>query len=362
MSENVFTAVATPNIAFVKYWGKRSSEGNLPNNSSVSMTFDETLKTVTSVVFSKKLKSDRLYINGELQDLNGTNEKNRFVLRTLEEMRTLAKRDAHALIVSENHFPTGSGLASSAAGATALISAAAEALGLNLGVEEKAMLARGISGSACRSMLGGFVLWKRGERIDGSDSNIVQIGTDAHWPELIDVVAIVSEKGKEISSSAGHDATVKTSELYRMRPQFAEANARKAVLAIKERDFGSLAEVIMRDSDNMHATMLDTWPPIHYMTDKSWNVVHAVQQLNKSEGGFVAAYTFDAGPNAHVITTRDYRRKVRNALEEIVPREKILDVGPGKGPRITASETLIDGERLLPRGGRHVEAAGKRRH
>ncbi len=349
MNGNIVTAIGSPNIALIKYWGKRNFDTNLPMNSSISITLDETLNTKTSVLFSDKLKEDKLIINGETYDLKDTkNEKTAYTAKIIDNMRILAKTNAKALIVSQNSFPTASGLASSASGAATLAYAIAKALNLNISDKEISVIARRISGSACRSIFGGFVLWKKGETPDGSDSYAEQIANEQHWPDVIDIITMVSKEKKKISTSDGHRLSIKTSELYKARPESAEQRVNKLHKAILDKDFETLAELTMKDSNSLHAIMLDTYPPIIYLTDVSKEIIYAIHELNSQEGKLIAAYTFDAGGNAQLITLKKNQDKVIKAVENIVGKENIIVAGQGKGPRfLQDSESLIS-EKMVP--------------
>src|SRR5271157_1261942 len=228
--ELAYTAEASPNIAFIKYWGRRSVQ-NLPNNSSLSMTLDSAvLSTKTSVLVSRRLDKDMLYINGELQDITSAaaNEKTAHIRNILNTLRRLSHSDCRALIVSQNSFPADAGLASSASGSAAFIEAAIPAFGLSIDPKVKSMLAMQISGSACRSLFGGIVKWNVGNKPDGSDSYAEQVFDENYWPELLDIIAMVNDDKKKVSSSEGHTRTVKTSLLYERRVAFAEEGVNNA--------------------------------------------------------------------------------------------------------------------------------------
>lgn len=347
--DNVTTAIGTPNMALIKYWGKRDTKLILPMNSSVSMTLDEQLNTKTSVVFSKKFEEDRVYINGALQDLANSEIGERLVV--LNILREIANVNVKALVVSENSFPTASGLASSASGLATLVYSASKALGLELSAKELSIVARRGSGSACRSVMGGIVKWTRGVKVDGSDSYAEQVAEPGHWPELRDVVVIFTESRKKISSRAGMKQTVQNGILYKSRLDYVEGAVNRLVNAVKKKDFETLGEITMRDSMNMHATMLDTWPPIMYLDDNSKDAIYRVQELNQSEGKIVAAYTFDAGSNANIITLSKYVGKVRKTFEGRDSVKSILELKMGGGPRLLREkESLIDKRRMVPLG------------
>ncbi len=349
MEDRVYTAVGAPNIALIKYWGKRDNKLILPYNSSISMTLSNPLYTKTSVVFSRKLRKDAIFINGVEQDLEDPEAAERFAI--LGRLRELAGSNAHALIVSKNSFPTSAGIASSASGAATLAFAVSKALGIALSSQELSIFARQVSGSACRSTLGGFVKWRRGVKADGSDSFAVQIRDENHWPELIDVIAIVSLSKKKVSSRSGMKQSVETSVLYNSRIRHAEEAAGRLETAIKNRDFETFAEITMRDSNDMHAIMLDTWPPIFYMNDISRDVIYAVHELNAKEKHTVAAYTFDAGPNAHIIALEKNKQIVYNALRNIRGVRSVLESHVGGGPRLLEENKahLIDAKLFKPK-------------
>ncbi len=344
----IATFEVTPNIAVVKYWGKRNEEKILPTNASISMTLDS-LKTRTTVMFDSKLKEDELWLNGKKVDLE-KNAEAKERLKQLDVIRKKAGINHRARIVSINGFPTAAGFASSASGLAALACAASKAAGLKLSTQELSILARLGSGSASRSVMGGFVEWTKGEKPDGSDSHAVQVASPQHWPEIRLVSAVLTEEKKKVSSRAGMRQTVATSALYRSRqehhlPRVLEEMRR----AIRERDFEKFAELTMRESNSLHAVMLDTWPPIKYMNDKSHEVVAAVHALNEAAGRTVAAYTFDAGPNAHIYTLVENAPKVMVMLKKIRGVKKTVISKPGVGPRelTDSSAHLID-----PRNGK----------
>ncbi|NWT76427.1 MVD1 decarboxylase, partial [Prunella himalayana] len=216
------TCTAPVNIAVIKYWGKRDTDLILPINSSLSVTLhQDQLKTTTTAAASRDFTEDRLWLNGKEADVGHPR-----VQACLREVRRLARKrrggseDSAALslsykihIASENNFPTAAGLASSAAGYACLVSALARLYGLE---EELSEVARRGSGSACRSMFGGFVQWQRGERPDGTDSLALQVAPETHWPELRVLVLVVSGEKKPVGSTAGMQTSVETSPLLKV--------------------------------------------------------------------------------------------------------------------------------------------------
>uniref|UniRef100_A0A7I4DTG8 Diphosphomevalonate decarboxylase n=1 Tax=Physcomitrium patens TaxID=3218 RepID=A0A7I4DTG8_PHYPA len=297
------TARAPSNIAVIKYWGKRDEKLILPINSSISVTLDpEHLSATTTVAASPAFEKDRLWLNGKEVSVEGVRYKN-----CLREMRARAtdvviessgkvirKEDWNSLhihIASENNFPTAAGLASSAAGFACLVYALAQLMGVQEKYEgELTAIARLGSGSACRSLYGGFVEWKMGQEIDGTDSIAVQLAEESHWKDLVIIIAVVSSRQKETSSTSGMQESVKTSPLLKYRAEMEKA--------IKSMNFTEFAKITCADSNQFHATCLDTSPPIFYLNDTSRKLIGLVERWNRHAGEPQVAYTFDAGPNA----------------------------------------------------------------
>ena len=330
------TAEATPNIAMIKYWGKRDEKLILPQEGSISATMDEQLKTRTTVMFSENLSKDEVILNNK-----GIEDKD--LEETLKQINLIrensGKKDLKVKVVSINGFPTAAGFASSASGFAALAVAATAAIGMKVDSRELSILSRLGSGSACRSVLGGFVEWKRGEKADGSDSYAVQIAPASHWPEIRNVIAITAPEKKKVSSRSGMKQTIATSPLYPARLKYLPSSIETVRDAILKRDLPRLLEAIMRESNNMHATMLDTWPPIMYLNDISKHIIYAIHDYNASVGEIRAGYTFDAGPNAHIYTIDKYVPEVKKALESVEGIQRTMVCKIGDGPKVLGGET-----------------------
>ncbi|KAM6057744.1 diphosphomevalonate decarboxylase [Chlamydotis macqueenii] len=307
------TCTAPVNIAVIKYWGKRDNDLILPINSSLSVTLhQDQLKTTTTAAASRDFAEDRLWLNGEEADVGHPR-----LQACLREVRRLARKrrggsaeDAASLslsykihIATENNFPTAAGLASSAAGYACLVSTLARLYGVEGELSE---VARRGSGSACRSMLGGFVQWQRGERPDGRDSLAQQVAPETHWPELRVLVLVVSGEKKPVASTAGMQTSVDTSPLLKHRAEAVVPERLELMIRhIRERDFEGFGQLTMRDSNQFHATCLDTFPPIFYLTDVSRHIIALAHRFNAHHGRTKVAYTFDAGPNAVIFTLAD---------------------------------------------------------
>ncbi|BCU70207.1 diphosphomevalonate decarboxylase [Stygiolobus caldivivus] len=316
-------AIAPSNIAIIKYWGKRNEELNLPLNSSLSITL-EGLEVRTKVIFDEGLERDEVVINGERASPEEVEE---YSGRVLKIFRKLYGKEIHARVVSNSNFPKAAGLASSAAGIAALAYAANSALGLGLDQKELSKIARIGSGSACRSTVGGFVIWTKGERDDGEDSYCYQLFPETHWRELVDIIPLVSPSKKKVSSRKGMIRTTQTSPLLKCRLEFVENTLKDVIAAIEKKDEEMFYYWTMRHSNSMHAVILDSWPSFFYLNDMSLRVMEWVQESG------IAAYTFDAGPNPHIFTTQSHVEEVISFIKEIGITDYFV-TRVGSGPRL----------------------------
>lgn len=308
------TAQTPTNIAVIKYWGKRDESLILPVNDSISVTLDPGhLCTTTTVAVSPAFEQDRMWLNGKEISLSG--DRFQSCLREIRARATdvenkekgikISKKDwekLHLHISSFNNFPTAAGLASSAAGLACLVFSLGKLMNVQEDHSQLSAIARQGSGSACRSLYGGFVKWIMGKEENGSDSLAVQLADEKHWDELVIIIAVVSSRQKETSSTSGMRESVETSLLLQHRAkEVVPKRILKMEEAIQNRDFASFAALACADSNQFHAVCLDTSPPIFYMNDTSHRIINCVEKWNRSEEAPQVAYTFDAGPNAVLI-------------------------------------------------------------
>lgn len=334
MSSNklIATAKANTNIALIKYWGKRDEKLFLPMNSSLSITLNN-LYTITTVEFMEELKEDKLIWDqapGSAKDLMK-------ISSFLNIIRKEAGISFYAKVITENHVPTAAGFASSASGYAALAAAAAKAIGLHLSPEELSKIARQGSGSACRSVYGGFVEWQKGSSEDGSDSYARQILDENAW-NLTILSVMVTAGQKKVSSREGMKRTVETSPFYQGWLDSVNEDMEAAKKAIMNRDFVSLGEVTERNALKMHATILGAKPPIIYWKSGTMEVMHRIQDLRQV--GIPAYFTIDAGPNVKVLCEPKNEDRVKQALMELNSVQKVISCNPGEGVRYL-SEHLI---------------------
>jgi diphosphomevalonate decarboxylase len=320
------TAQAHPNIAAIKYWGNRDNTLRLPMNGSISMNLAG-LVTRTTVSFQHSLAMDELIINGHEVTGGGLNR----VAYILDIIRGMANIHDRAEVITENNFPSGAGIASSASAFAALALAGSKAAGLNLTEPELSRLARRGSGSASRSVPGGFVEWQVGTTDE--DSYAFSIAPAEHW-NLVDCVAIVSASHKKTGSTEGH-AIAPTSPLQAARVADAPRRldlCRKAILA---KDFNSFASIVELDSDIMHAVMMTSTPALHYWKPASLDVMNTVRQWRMD--GIPVCYTVDAGANIHVLCPETEAHIVEKQLRDIKGVENVLVARAGGPAKIVTN-------------------------
>ena len=316
------TAAAHPNIAFIKYWGNRHEGLRLPVNGSISMNLAG-LEARTTVRFEAGLAQDAFTLNETAQSGAALERVSRF----LDGVRGLAHSDLRAAVESRSNFPTGAGIASSAAAFAALALAASTAAGLELDEAALSRLARRGSGSACRSVPAGFVEWHPGTE-DG-DSGAVSIAPPEHWA-LADCVAVVAAGEKPVGSTAGH-ALAGSSPLQAARVADAPRRLDLCRQAVLGRDFAALAEVVELDSNMMHAVMMTSQPALFYWQPASLTVMQAVGEWRRA--GLGVCYTLDAGPNVHVLCAAAEAQAVSARLAELPGVRQVLTAGVGGAAR-----------------------------
>uniref|UniRef100_W5LZA1 Diphosphomevalonate decarboxylase n=1 Tax=Lepisosteus oculatus TaxID=7918 RepID=W5LZA1_LEPOC len=323
------TCTAPVNIAVIKYWGKRDEDLVLPINSSLSVTLhQDQLKTTTTVASSRSLKEDRIWLNGKEENINLPRLQS-----CLREIRRLARKRrssgdggaessglAHKVhICSVNNFPTAAGLASSAAGYACLVYALARLYGLEAELSEVARLG---SGSACRSVYGGFVQWLMGEREDGKDSVAEQVEAESHWPELRVLILVVSAERKLVGSTAGMQTSVETSPLLKFKkplvvPAHPPVEGHCVVLdEFARRAANTFGKAIALGS----SCLLTTHYNISVTNECSVKTTISLVNLNRNANNKVA-YTFDAGPNAVIYTLQQHLEQFVELLKHFFPPE-----------------------------------------
>jgi diphosphomevalonate decarboxylase len=318
------TALAHPNIAFIKYWGNKDNALRIPSNGSISMNLAQ-LETRTTVTFDSQIEKDQLIINKEKMAGAALIR----VKELLDRVRQKTGTSSYAKVTSTNNFPMGSGIASSASAFAALSLAATTAVGLTLEMDALSRFARLSSGSACRSVPGGFVEWETGT--DNESSYAHTIAPTDHW-DLIDCIAIVDYAHKPVSSTDGHEIA-STSPLQNARVSDADRRLDICRATILDRNFMKFAEIVEQDTHLMHAVMMTSTPPLIYLTPPSIAIMKAVRNW-RTEEGLEVCYTFDAGPNAHIICQAEIKNEVINRLDKMPGVQEIIVSSPGGSAKV----------------------------
>jgi len=318
------TARACANIALVKYWGKRDARLNLPAAGSLSLTLAG-LVTTTQVAFDAGLADDELVLDGKPAGAAELARTRAF----LDLVRAAAGIATRARVISRNEFPTASGLASSASGYAALAVAAAGAAGLALDPRALSILARQGSGSAARSLFGGFVRMHAGRADDGSDGFAEPVASP-----LLDrvrmVIAIVGGGApKSHGSRDAMDHTAQTSPLYRAWLELVPRDLAAAEAALATGDLTALGELAEGNALAMHASAIAARPAVIYWQPATLAALAEVRALRAA--GHAAWATMDAGPHVKVLTSVDDAATVAGAMRS-VPGVTEVSISAAGGP------------------------------
>jgi diphosphomevalonate decarboxylase len=319
------TARACANIALAKYWGKCDEVLNLPAVPSVSITLDA-LVTETEVAIDPDLPEDHVTLDGAVQ----TGDAARKVVQLLDLLHGGAARP-RARVTSRNHFPSASGLASSASGFAALAAAAAHAYGLPLTETELSALARRGSASAARSIFGGFVELPAGVPGDPTLSARPLHGPD--WWDVRVVIAMVTRAPKDVASRDGMRRTAQTSPYWQAWLDCAPRYARAVREAIAHRDLEALGTAMEASTFAMHASAWAAVPAVRYVRGVTLDVLERVEALRRNGTGAWA--TMDAGPHVKVLCAAGDASRVAEALQAGGDVVDLRVAKPGKGIVVT---------------------------
>ena len=313
------TAKAQPNIALIKYWGKRDVARNLPAVGSISITLAD-LHTTMSVAFDDALASDSLVVNGE--------ENAAMLPRVARCLNAVAGSDRQlASITSESNFPIAAGLASSASSFAALVVAADAAVGKSSSRAQLASLAGRASGSAARSLHGGFVELQNTEQ----DISVSPLCDDADWPLQV-VVAITATGPKAVGSTEAMELSRKTSPFYERWVEQQESDLDEARSAIADRDFKRLAAVAEHNCLKMHSVMWGSRPPMVYWNSATLACMETVRQMQSES--VPVFFTIDAGPQLKAVCEPAVTDDVQQRLAATPGVEAVMVTGLGTGARL----------------------------
>lgn len=316
-------AVAQPNIALIKYWGKRDIERNLPAVSSLSITLDS-LWTRMSVEFSDVLLQDELSVN-ETSD----QKKLPRISACLDLVAGTSR--PRASIISEGNFPIAAGLASSASAFAALVVAAAEASGKNSDALSLARIAGAASGSAARSLFGGFAELQAGD----TSIDVKTIADADEWPLSV-VIAITEEGQKPLGSGEAMIRSAQSSPFYSSWIKQQPSDITTARDAVLQQDFEQLATVSEHNCLKMHSVMWTSRPPIVYWNSATLSCMEVVRSLQAN--GHAVFFTIDAGPQLKAVCLPEEVEVVRSALDDCTGVARTMVSGLGAGARLLASK------------------------
>ena len=341
MEGRVFIAEAPSNIAFLKYWGKDDVKAQWPSNDSLSMTLSH-CRTRTQSVLRNDLTEFLISFDGQILEDGSKKDK---IQRYLSFLKDKFHFDGFLELETENNFPTGSGVASSASGFAALtISSLAAWTGsqtfedLNekgFSLEKLAFLSRLGSGSSCRSFFGGYVVWEKGESPENQKVKSFLSGYD--W-KLSDTVVILSEDEKKLSSSEAHKR-VPTSPLFKVRLSNIKEKLKSFQSALEKRKIERLGALLEKEALEIHSLIMTAEEPFSYFKKETLEFISWLRKIREEEG-IKAYFTIDAGPNVHVITEEEDTLKFRGLLRKSFPELKFLSDEVGSGPKLYAEEAV----------------------
>jgi diphosphomevalonate decarboxylase len=316
------SAVAHPNIALAKYWGKRAGEGNVPAVPSLSVTLSG-MRTTTTVSFDATLVDDELVLNGELVAANARPKLR--ATQLLDRVRAAASTSSRARVVSVNDFPTASGLASSASGFAALALAAVHAADLDWSAERVADLARRSSASAARSLFGGFV-----ELDGGAGEGAARAVAPPNALDLRVVVCVTTEAEKSTSSTDGMKLTQANSPYYAAWVADAPESHRLMRAALLAGDFTRVGELAERSALAMHACAMAAG--VVYVTGATLAALSEVRAMRAA--GLETYATVDAGPHLKCLVRASDAAAARVRLEAVPGVVRLIEAAPGEGARL----------------------------
>ncbi|GAX02786.1 diphosphomevalonate decarboxylase [Secundilactobacillus pentosiphilus] len=325
IADHPITAKAHTNIALVKYWGKLNDQLIIPQNDSLSITLDK-FYTQTAVQFLPELAADDVIFDGQVLSDDASLRVRTF----LNHVRELAGFDYHARVITKNFVPTSAGLASSASGFAALAGAASRAAGLALNQRDLSRLARRGSGSATRSIFGGFVAWQQGH--DDATSFAYPIDERPAW-DIAVVVLVLTVKQKKVSSRVGMRLAVETSPFYSAWVTASQADFKTVKTAIQNQDFEALGHTSEQNAMRMHALTLSSDPNFTYFNADSIKAMQLVKDLRLQ--GIVCYFTMDAGPNVKIICQGADAKQIAQHFQAVFGKDQVLITRPGAGISIS---------------------------
>ena len=324
------TTTAHPNIAFIKYWGKKKGLEDLriPVNSSISMPIKQ-LTTTTTVEFSSQFKENTFILDGKVQSgkklQKVTDHVERFKMSSRASAKDLVNKgispasdaaemtatDYKFKVTSTNNFPTGAGIASSASGFAALTLALNKTFSLQLSEKQLSIMARIGSGSACRSIPEGWVEWIAG---NSNETSYAKTIFPADWWDIADIVVTFDKTEKKVSSSEAMKFA-STSPFFETRQKKIKDKISKLKTIIKTKNFREFGKLIEQEAIELHTIIMTQNPSIIYWSDKTIQTIHQVGQWR--EQGLPVYFTIDAGSNIHLIVEQKNKKDAQEIIRKI---------------------------------------------
>jgi diphosphomevalonate decarboxylase len=317
------TTLAHPNIALVKYWGKRDEQLNLPAVGSISVTLDE-LQTKTTIEKLIGKCQDEIIFNDVIADEKEAGKIRKYI----DLFREKSNEKIYLKITTSNNFPTSAGLASSASGFAALAKGLSEIFELKLDAKELSRFARLGSGSAARSIFGGYVQLHKGILPSGKDCFAEQILAADDFPLKI-IIAITDKTPKKVSSRKGMKESQQTSPYYNAWVESSDNDLLVMKKAIIEKDFFTIAEISIQSCLKMHSVMMTTQPPLIYWNSKTFAIIEQVLKMYNEK--FPVFFTIDAGPQVKIFTVEGEEKKIIENLKNLNLIDEHFVIGIGKG-------------------------------
>jgi len=314
------TARAFTNIALIKYWGKKNKQLKLPYTNSLSLTLDRFYTDTKATIINND--RDIVYLNEQLLD----DQQNKRILNYLDTVRKFYSFNDHFQINSINHVPTSAGFASSASGFAALAASINETKQLGLNKRELSILARNGSGSASRSIYGGFVEWIAGT--DNDSSYAVPIDETPEI-DLTLLSVVIDQHSKKISSTVGMENSVKSSPFYSNWVTLVSSEIQEIKQAIAKKDIQKIGEISEHNAMSMHALTLSADPSFTYFAPETIQIIQLIQELRQK--GVFAYATIDAGPNVKIICTKESIKKVQTYIEQQLSNVTTVVANIGSG-------------------------------
>ena len=332
------------NIALVKYWGKK--QGQIPSNPSLSMTLEKAYTEMVLEFGNKQNLSEVIDLEFLFEGEKNPGFEQKiyaFLSSLLHEFPVLS--DIRLKIHSRNTFPHSAGIASSASSMSALglclvsllVKAGSKFYSNSLFYQEASRISRLASGSACRSVYGGYAIWGKHTEVPGSsDEFAIPLLFDVHrsFEDMHDAILLVSGKEKPVSSRAGH-SLMNGHPFAVSRYEMANNNIASMIEALTSGDFDEFVRITESEALTLHALMMSSNPSFILMEPNTINIVSAIRRF-RHETSIPVCFTLDAGPNIHLLYPGKDEKKVKewidNELLGYCQDSKWIDDRIGKGP------------------------------